>query len=36
MDAAATRMDEAEERISNIEDKFMENSEAEKKRGGGD
>ena len=32
MDAAAARMDEAEQRISDIEDKFTENNEAEKKR----
>ena len=32
MDAMAPRTDEAEQRISNIEDKFMENNEAEKKR----
>ena len=32
MDATAARMDEAEQRISNIEDKLMENNEAEKKR----
>ena len=32
MDAAAARMDEAEQRISNIEDKLIENNEAEKKR----
>ena len=32
MVAKATRMDEAEQRISNTEDKFMENNEAEKKR----
>ena len=32
MDAAAARMDEAEHRISNIEDKLIENNEAEKKR----
>ena len=29
MDAAAARMDEAEKRISDIEDKLIENSEAE-------
>ena len=33
MDAAAARMDEAEQRISDIEDKLMENNEAEKKEG---
>ena len=33
MDAAATRMDEAEQRISDIEDKLIENNEAEKKEG---
>ena len=32
MDATVTRMDEAEQRLSNIEDKFMEKNEAEKKR----
>ena len=32
MDAMAARMDEAEQRISNIEDKFVENNEAENKR----
>ena len=32
MDAAAARMDEAEQRISDIEDKRMETNEAEKKR----
>ena len=32
MDAAVARMDEAEQRISNIEDKLIENNEAEKKR----
>ena len=32
MDAAATRMDEAEQRISNTEDKLIENNEEEKKR----
>ena len=32
MDAAAARMDEAEQRISDTEDKLMENNEAEKKR----
>ena len=31
-DAAAARMDEAEQRISNIEEKLMENNEAEKMR----
>ena len=33
MDATAARMDEAEKRISNIEDKFIENNEAERKEG---
>ena len=33
MDATAARMDEAEQRISDIEDKLMENNEAEKKEG---
>ena len=32
MDATVARMDEAEQKISNIEDKPMENNEAEKKR----
>ena len=32
MDAAAASMDEAEQRISNIEDKLIEKNEAEKKR----
>ena len=32
MDAAAARLHEAEQRISNIEDKLIENNEAEKKR----
>ena len=32
MEARAARMDEAEQRISDIEDKLMENNEAEKKR----
>ena len=32
IDAAAARMDEAEQRISEIEDKLIENNEAEKKR----
>ena len=32
MDAMAARMDEAEQRISDLEDEFMENNEAEKKR----
>ena len=32
MDAMAARMDEAELWISDIEDKLMENTEAEKKR----
>ena len=31
MDAMAAWMDEAEQRISDIEDKFMENDEAEKR-----
>ncbi len=31
MDAAAARMDEAEQRISVIQDKLMENNEAEKR-----
>ena len=31
MDAAAARMDEAEQRINDTEDKLMENNEAEKK-----
>ena len=33
MDAAATRIDEAEQRISDIEDKLIKKNEAEKKRG---
>ena len=33
MNAMAARMDESEQRISNREDKLMENNEAEKKRG---
>ena len=33
MDAMVATMDEAEQRISNIEDKLMENNEAEKKEG---
>ena len=33
MDAAAARMDEAEQRISDIKDKLIENNEAEKKEG---
>ena len=33
MDAAAARMDKAEQRISDTEDKLIENNEAEKKRG---
>ena len=33
MDATAARVDESEQRISDIEDKLMENNEAEKKRG---
>ena len=33
MDAVAARMDEAEQRISDIEDKLIENNEAEKKEG---
>ena len=32
MDAAAAKMDEADQRISDIEDKLIENNEAEKKR----
>ena len=32
MEAMAARMDEAEQRISDIEDKLMENYEAEKQR----
>ena len=32
MDAAATRMHETQQRISDIQDKLMENNEAEKKR----
>ena len=32
MHAAAARMDKAEQRISDIEDKLIENNEAEKKR----
>lgn len=32
MGAIKTRMDESEERVSDIEDKMMENKEAEKKR----
>ena len=32
MDAIAARMDEAEQQISDIEDKLMQNNEAEKKR----
>ena len=32
-DATAARMDEAEQRISDIEDKIMENNETEKKEG---
>ena len=32
MDAAAAKMEEAEQRISDIEDKLIENNEAEKKR----
>ena len=31
MDAVAARMDEAEQRISNVEDKLIENNEAEKR-----
>ena len=31
MDAAAARMDEAEQRISDIEEKLIENNEAEKR-----
>ena len=33
MDALAARMDEAEQKIGDIEDKLMENNEAEKKEG---
>ena len=33
MDAAAARIDEAEQRISDIEDKLIQNNEAEKKEG---
>ena len=33
MDAAAARTDEAEQRISDIEDKLIENNEPEKKEG---
>ena len=33
MDATAARMDEAEQRISDIENKLTKNNEAEKKRG---
>ena len=32
MDAAAARMDEAEQRISDIEDKLTEKNDTEKKR----
>ena len=32
MDAMAARMDEAEQPISDVEDKLMENNEAEKRR----
>ena len=32
MDATMARMDEAEQRISDIEDKLIQNNEAEKKR----
>ena len=32
MEATVARMDEAEQRISNTEDKLMKNNEAEKKR----
>ena len=32
MDATVARMDEAEQRISNIDDKHIKNNEAEKKR----
>ena len=32
MDAAAARMDKAEQRISDIQDKLIENNETEKKR----
>ena len=34
MEAMATRMDEAEQRISNMADKLTENNEAGKKEGG--
>ena len=33
IDAVAARMDEAEQRISDIEDKLIENNEAEKNEG---
>ena len=33
MEAMATRLDEAEQRISDIEEKLIENNEAEKKEG---
>ena len=33
MDAAASKMDEAEQRISDIQDRFIENKEEEEKRG---
>ena len=33
MDAAAARMAEAEQRISDIEEKLIDNNEAEKKEG---
>ena len=33
MDVTVTRMDKADEQISDKEDKLMENKEAEKKRG---
>ena len=33
MDATVARMDEAEQQISDTEDKLIENNEAEKKRG---
>ena len=32
MDAIAAKMDKAEQQISDIQDKFMENKEAEKRR----
>ena len=33
MDAAVARMDEAEQRINNIDNKLIENNKAEKKEG---